>query len=175
MPNPLQVAMRAGVMPNGGGSAPNLNLRPVTSSIFRITSGAPHSVQFVTKAVNLLDAAASCIQTFALGQVSISAVVRDAQQSPVADYALPVDIRLCEAPLVAGQPPSCPAAGSALLGTVQVLPSNGVARFDNFSVTSISTTLVLSLYTPLLSTDYTEPFAACGTHPPDLQPTHQTS
>ena len=162
------VRLRAAIADDGGGTAPVFGLRFASTELFRIKHGAPHRVVFATasnvadRSVALLrDDAATCIQTFSLGEASVSVVVRDAQGSPVPDYDVPIDIRLCDAPITAGEAPRCPAAYAALVGTVQMVPVDGHVLFNNFSVTNISAGFVLALYTPLLEVDYSEPFAAC--------------
>ena len=155
------VALRAEVSPTVG-TARFLQLQPVATSPFRIASGAAYRVDVVDTAVAIeRDDDAECIQVFKLGEASVSAVVKDAQGSPVVDYALPVDIRLCDPPLSLGGTPRCPSASAMLVGTVQVAPVEGVVTFNNFSVTNISSGYVLALYTPMLQVDYTQPFAAC--------------
>ena len=56
-----------------------------------------------------------------LGGASVSAVVRDAQGSPVEDFTRPVDLRLCEAAPTPGGAPICPSQRAALVGDVQAL------------------------------------------------------
>ena len=152
------------------GTAPILRLTTVSSEEFRIKHGAPHRVVFAS-AENVLNNKVEitrttvdgkpCMPAFELGSATIGAIVRDAQGSPAPDYNMPIDVRLCDAPKVVGDPPSCPAAQAALVGTIQVQPENGYVLFNNFSVTNISSGFVLALYTPLLLIDYSEPFAAC--------------
>ena len=151
------------------GTSPFLGLGMVQSAPFQITPGAPHRLIFATEnnvakndveiTRNTLDGS-PCMPAFELGAASISAIVRDAQDSPVNDYAMPIDLRLCDAPTVEGGTPTCPAAHAALVGTVQVTPVDGFVLFNNFSVTNISAGFVLSLYTPLLEVDYSIPL--CG-------------
>jgi hypothetical protein len=121
-------------------------------------------VTFVDTAVTIQrDDGISCMQVFSLGEATVSAVVRDAQGSPVTTYALPVDLRLCDPPLLPGAPPRCPAVHARLVGDVQAMPVAGVVTFNNFSVTNVSSGVgyVLQLYTPLLLVAYSLPFRAC--------------
>ena len=162
------VGLRAAVANEFGGTVAVLGLRTVSSQLFRIRHGTPHRVIFASQdnvadnAVRVQrDDGSACMQTFNLGEGTISAIVRDAQDSPVTDYAMPIDLRLCDAPTAIGGSPRCPAAYAALTGTVQVMPTNGYALFNNFSVTNISAGLVLALYTPLLQIDYSQTFTAC--------------
>ena len=74
------------------------------------------------------------MQTFALGEVAISAVVRDAQDSPVPDYAFPIDLRLCDAPTEADGEPRCPAAHASLIGTVQVRRPTAAAAHHAYAM-----------------------------------------
>ena len=162
------VGIRAAVAEDLGGTVVSLGLATVSTDLFRIKHGAPHRVVFATE-FNVIDDVVAisrsdgsqCMQTFALGEAAISAVVRDAQGSPVPDYNLPIDLRLCDAPLTPDGLPRCPAAHAALLGSVQVMAVAGHALFNNFTVTNISSGFTLALYTPLLLVDYSQPFAAC--------------
>ena len=160
------VGIQTAIANDGGGIAPARSTDRENGPLSH-KHGAPHRVTFATEN-NVQDRTVtmsrsdghSCMQIFELGQASVGAVVRDAQNSPVPDYALPVDLRLCDAPIVPGDEPSCPAASSMLLGTVQAMPVDGYVLFNNFTVTNISNAFVLQLYTPLLA-DYSDPFAAC--------------
>ena len=162
------VGIQAAIANDGGGIAPAFAAQTVRTDLFRIKHGAPHRVTFATED-NIQDRVVTisrsdglpCMQIFELGQASVGAVVRDAQNSPVPDYALPVDLRLCDAPLKPGDEPSCPAANAMLIGTVQAMPVDGYVLFNNFTVTNISNAFVLQLYTPLLLADYSDSFAAC--------------
>ena len=159
-----QVNPDTGLPPPCPDTARFLELQPVATSPFFITAGPPHRVTFVDTAVTILrDDGISCMQVFSLGEATVSAVVRDAQGSPVTTYALPIDLRLCDPPLQPGGPHRCPAVHARLVGDVQALPVAGIVTFNNFSVTNISSGVgyVLQLFTPLLQVDYSLPFRAC--------------
>jgi len=143
------------------GNAGLLQLPSVESEVFVVGPGEPYRVQLEAPAVELFVSGAPCVQVFKEGEAALSAVVRDAQGSPVDTFEWPVDLRLCEAAPVAGGEPLCPARGAALTGEVQKVPTLGRVEFRNFSVTNISYSHVLLVFANQLLTDHTEPFAAC--------------
>ena len=154
------------------GNAPLLQLASVTTALFNITHGAA-AVLDLSLGNRLLtyNPALTCLQTFRRGEAYIQVTVRDAQGSPVVQLENPIDLRLCEA-AEAGSgstAPICPSRTSALTGTVQMhVDTNGIATFNNFSVTNVSYSHVLQLYSNLLPVANTEPFSACDDGTPQI-------
>ena len=176
------VSLRAEIVPRtGNGLAELSRLAPVDSMPFLITHDEP--MQLVLRgggpgglAVELTTPGAQCVQVDEPGAAAIGAVVHDAYGSLVPGYAAPVEIEVCALRTAAeggvDDPSSltsvgaddviCPSPLSVLEGVWQLEPSDGLVRFEEFSLTTRSDRHVLALRSGTLEPVFTLPFTACS-------------